>query len=129
MSNLKISAFIYAEKTPTSPLVQNPKKLNLQVENMKTEQKVTFKNITMDTLQMKLVWTDDKFLEITGTDATIAPGKTADLLVKVKKDRPDEYFNKSFTIEVNDKDHTRMTVPVGFNMKPKKEMIIKKGGK
>jgi len=114
LMQLKFTAYVYPEDVPTSPLVSNPKKLNLELGDDEKEHRITFKNITMDVLQMELVWTDEDFLEVNVPDTKIGPGETAEIAVKIIKDRRKTRFEKSFTIQTSDKNKTRMTVPVTF---------------
>lgn len=115
MTKLRINAYVYPEDAPTAPLASYPKKLMLEGNDDETEHKVSFKNVYMDTLQLELVWAHDDYIEVEVPDSKIGPGDRIDVLVTVKKDRPERRFEKSFTVQVNDKDKTRMTVPVTFD--------------
>jgi hypothetical protein len=114
MMQLKFTAYVYPKDTPTSPLVSEPKKLNLDTGDDEKEHRISFKNITMDTVQLELVWNDERFLDVQVPDTRIGPGERTEVIVKVNKDRHTPRFEKSFTIQISDKDKTRMTVPVTF---------------
>jgi hypothetical protein len=114
MTTLRFSAYVYPENVPTSPLTSEPRKLSLEPGDDDRKHRVTFKNITMDTVQMQLVWFDHSYLDVQVPDAAIGPGETADVIVGIDLDRHKLRFETSFTIEISDEDRTRMTVPVTF---------------
>ena len=111
---LKFTAYVYPMDVPTSPLVSEPKKLNLEIGDEEKEHRISFKNITLDTVQLELVWNDERFLDVQVPDTRIGPGERTEVIVKVSKNRRKPRFEKSFTIQISDKDKTRMTVPVTF---------------
>jgi len=111
---LKIKAMIFPESTPTSPVVCDPKSLYLLPETVPHPNKIVIKNITMDTMAVKLVYTDDEYFDAHLTGDILDVGGRLDVVVNVRKDRKEEYFKKSFTVEFDDAAKTRMSIPVSY---------------
>lgn len=103
---------IFPESTPTSPVVCIPQKLEIPSVSLVKQQNIRIKNITMDTLTVKLVYFDKDYFDVELSSSTLDVGGSIDALINVKKDRDETFFRKSITIEMNDKDRTRMTIPV-----------------
>ncbi len=108
----KVKAYIVPEKSPTSPVVCLPRKLNLTTDDIGTPQKITIKSVTVDSLDLEIVWFDDDYLDVKLPKSRIGPGESIDVIVEIRKDREKEIFAKSFTIRTGDKEGTRFTVPV-----------------
>gem|GEM_PF-3132843 len=111
---LKIKALIFPESAPTSPVVCTPKKLYLMPETLNDANKIAIKNITMDTLAVKLVYSDDDCFDVHLAGDMLDVGAKLDAIVNVRKDRKEEYFKKSFTVEFGDAAGTRMSIPVSY---------------
>lgn len=109
---LKIKAMIFPESSPTSPVVCVPKKLEIRPASLTKQQKITIKNITLDTLTVRIVYFDKDYLDVKMSSEKLDVGGSIDLLVDVKNDHEEPYFKKSITIEMNDKAKTRMTIPI-----------------
>ncbi len=114
MMKLTFTAYVYPEDVPTSPLVATPNKLRLDLGDDDRKHSVSFKNITMDTLQMELAWADEDFLSVEVPQRSIAPGERAEVLVGINASRQKARFESSLTIQTNDKNKTRITIPVVF---------------
>jgi hypothetical protein len=80
-----------------------------------TQHEISFKNITLDTIQMSLVWADTEYIRVEVPETRIGPGERANISVEVNRDRRKDRFEKSFTIQMDDEQNTRMTIPVTFN--------------
>jgi hypothetical protein len=108
----KIKAYIVPEKSPTSPVVCMPRKLNLTTDDIGTPQNITIKNVTVDSLDLRVVLFDDDYLDVRLPKSRIGPGESIEVIVKIRKDRGTDVFDKSFTFRTGDKSGTRFTVPV-----------------
>ncbi|MFZ5979542.1 MAG: DUF1573 domain-containing protein [Candidatus Zixiibacteriota bacterium] len=97
----------------TYPVVITPYKLNISQFGEKVRNVMTFtiKNVSPQELKPTLVAAPDDIFEITLPEK-IKPGATEEGVVKLKVAGVEQSFQKSFTLELDDPNHTRFTVPV-----------------
>jgi hypothetical protein len=97
----------------TYPLVIKPYKLDISQYGEKTrdEMKFTISNVSQQDLELKIVACADQLFEVSLPDKIKADSDIEGTL-KVRDEVLDEQFEKSFTIEVNDEETSRFTVPV-----------------
>jgi hypothetical protein len=108
---------IEADVTPrpdsTHPVVIKPYKIDISQFSEKPRDEVTFtiENVSDKPVGLTLIAVPNQFVEV-DLPKEIEPGKTAEGTLRVKPDAADKEFEKSFTFEVNDENHTRFTVPI-----------------
>jgi len=108
---------IEADVTPNPdssyPVVVKPYKIDISQFSEKPRNEVTFtiENVSDKPVELTLISFPDKLVEV-DLPKVIEPGKTAEGTLRVKPDAVDQEFEKSFTFEVNDENHTRFTVPI-----------------
>jgi hypothetical protein len=112
VANLKIAAYVYPQNVPTSPVVSDPKVLETSRSDPMAN--VKLKNITTSPLGVRLAYFDEQFTDVSLSASTIGPGETITAAVKIAKDRLSAGFEKSFTLQFDDKDHSRMTIPIVY---------------
>jgi hypothetical protein len=97
----------------TYPLVIKPYKLDISQYGEKTrdEMKFTISNVSQQDLELRIVAYADQLFEVSLPDKIKADSDVEGTL-KVREEVLDEQFEKSFTIEVNDEETSRFTVPV-----------------
>jgi len=83
-------------------------------ETLNDTNKIAIKNITMDTLAVKLVYSDNDYFYAHLAGDMLDIGGKIEAIVIVRKDRKEEYFKKSFTVEFDDAAGTRMSIPVSY---------------
>lgn len=110
---VRITCDVVLKPDSTFPIVIKPYKLDLTQfgEKLRDAIKFTIVNVSPQALVPKLIAGAPDFLEIT-LPKQIGAGKTAEGVVKLKKNVQDKAFDKSFTFELNDSKNTRFTVPV-----------------
>lgn len=103
---------IYAEQDSSKLINLSETALEFNPETHDDKVKIKVLNQSDQNLKMKLVAEPYGYLDIKVDDGEIKPGKDKDIEVKIDKNCDKENFKKSFTIELNDKDKTRYTIPV-----------------
>jgi hypothetical protein len=97
----------------TYPITFNPYKLDLTQFGEKVRENVTFDitNVSDQKVQFEVIATRDNLWEIE-LPKSIDPGKTKKAVLKLTRQGLEQSFEKSFTIQVNDENKSRFTVPV-----------------
>ncbi len=110
---LQFSADIYKDPSKTKPIVLNPNIFDLSRIAGKDRSKLQFEitNVSDQDLKLEVIDYPEAMLKIDFPDK-IKAGKTETGKVEVKDFFKNIEFEKSITIELNDKDHTRFTIPV-----------------
>jgi len=115
--SLMFKANVIVNPDSTYPLVINPFVVNFtQASDQKNDNfVVTLTNVTEQDLDIVLIDQPDNIFEIKLPDK-IKTGKTAQVSIKLNDDAKSLSFEKSITIEVNDANKSRFTIPVKNNM-------------
>ena len=128
---VKISALVTPRPDSTYPIVIEPYKLDMSQFTKKQIEKKSFKitNVSDQNLKIKLVSFDSRYFEVK-LPKSIKSGKTEKAKIKVLKEYLDKNFEKSFTIELDDENNTRYTVPVKRTVRSvKPKSVTKTSGK
>jgi len=113
-----ISSNILIRPDSTYPVVIKPYKLNISQlnEKIRDEIKFTITNVSDRDLKPSLVAYPQELFEIK-LPKEIKAGEKAEGVLKLKKAGIDEGFKKSFTVELNDENKSRFTIPVVRNIR------------
>ncbi len=116
--SVMFKAHVVTNPDSTYPLVVSPFIVNFsQASNKKNDNIViNISNVTDQDLELSLIdYADDKFnVDI---PKHIEAGKTAQASIKLNDEATALSFEKSITIEVNDKNKSRFTIPVKQNVR------------
>jgi hypothetical protein len=114
--DVRFNAHVYPDEFSTTPIVIQPGKLDIKLNDKNVGKQINFDiaNVSEIELEIKLIdWPRDHFeIKLPGT---IKPGKTATGTLKINPDAASKPFVKSFTLELNDEEKSRFTVPVKGN--------------
>lgn len=115
---LRLNVKIYNKDFPDSlsAVSLSASNLSWNAEDRAKEQKLVVKNVSAAPIRMKVVSQPNGFAEISVPQDEIKPGKTKEIKVKIDKQFDAKEFQKSFTVELNDPDNTRFTVPVTYGV-------------
>jgi len=110
---LTIKSFVVENIETTSPVVITPYKLNISQFGEKPRKKMEFiiKNVTNNDLELAIIFQPDGFFDIE-LPKKIKAGKTATGKISIKENDLSVEFDKSFTIEFNDVNQSRFSIPV-----------------
>jgi len=110
---LQFSANIYKDPSKTEPIVLNPNIFDMSRFGEKDRTKLQFEitNASDKDLKLEVIDHPEAMLKIDFPDK-IKAGRTETGKVEVKNFFKNIEFEKSITIELNDKNHTRFTIPV-----------------
>ncbi len=110
---IRISAHGEARPDSTYPIVISPYKVDMSqlTEKLVEKRKFEITNMSDQKLELELVDWARRYFEVE-LPKSIKPGKTAEGEITIREYYLDESFQKSFTIQLNDKKSTRFTVPV-----------------
>ena len=111
--SVRITAIVVQRPDSTYPLVMKPYKLDISQfgDKQRDEVKLTITNVSDQIYVLKTVDYPREFFALTMPER-IAPGASVEATVTLTQTAIDKEFDKSFTIEVNDSQTTRYTVPV-----------------
>jgi hypothetical protein len=109
---VQITADILANPDSTFPIVISPYKFDISQfgEKERSSLEFTIKNVSADELEVKLADMPSDMFVLT-LPKKIKPGKYEKGKIVVKKDYLPKEFEKSITLQVNDKLNSRFTVP------------------
>jgi len=115
-NKVTITSNILLRPDSTYPVTISPYKLNISQlgEKKRDEIKFTLENISPVELEPRIVTFPESVFEVTLPDK-IKPGEKAVGKVKLKTKGLESSFQESFTLELNDPNQTRFTVPVVRN--------------
>ncbi len=118
---VQISCAINARPDSTYPIIIKPYKLDLTQfgEKVRNEVKFTVENVSDKDVQLTAPSIPEQFLTV-NLPKVVKAGKTAEAIVKLKKEATDKEFEKSITLQCNDEKSSRFTIPL-------KRMIRKPG--
>ena len=110
---LKIKANVQTQMDLTEPIVINPYKVDISKfgEKMRDKSKFSIENKSDNDIELTMVYYPEEYFDI-DLPKVVKAGKTAEGKVQIKNEYQSEEFNKSFTFELNDDNHSRFTVPV-----------------
>lgn len=97
----------------TYPLVMKPYKLDISQfgEKIRNEEKITIKNVSDQDWIVTNIDSPKAYFNVK-LPKVIEAGKSADIIVTLTELGITDDFEKSFTLEVNDSQTTRYTIPV-----------------
>jgi hypothetical protein len=112
--HIQITANVLKKMDDTRPVVIEPYRLFIIQYEDEFADRINFniKNVSRLRLRAKLIDKPDE-LEIT-LPGEINPRRFGVGEVRIKRGALDKEFQKSFTIEFNDEEHTRFTIPVEY---------------
>jgi len=126
-SEQKITFITNVQKEPdqTIPIVIEPEIIDLSLPEYGISNKIgfTLQNLTNDNLKTSLISFPDDLFELK-LPSEIGAGKTAEGTIIIKSVNSIDKIRKSFTIELNDKNKTRVTIPIIRNSP--KQLSLKK---
>ncbi len=110
---VRINAFVTAKPDSTYPIVLKPAKLDLTQTGSASpiQAKVVMVNVSGQKLIPTLVSAPRSLVGVVLPNS-IPAGGSAEMVVKLKKNGLNKAFDKSITIELNDQNRTRFTLPV-----------------
>lgn len=102
----------------TYPLVIKPYKLDISQFSEKKRDTMRFNitNMSDKPLDISTVFSPNEFFDLK-LPKFVNPRETVHGTIKLKKNVLDKAFEKSFTIEVNDENKSRFTIPVKRSLK------------
>ncbi len=117
-SEEKVSIIINVLKEPNEniPVVIEPDVIDFSLPEYGISNKISFtlQNLTNDNLKTSLISFPDDLFDLKLPNE-IGAGKTAEGTIIIKSVNSIDKINKSFTIELNDKNKTRLTIPIAKN--------------
>ena len=97
----------------TYPLVISPAQLNFSSsEEIGAPLIAKVKNVSDQELKIKIIDFPLGFVESKLTEEVIRPKEEIELVVNLGQEPPQDHFSKSITLEVNDKDKSRFSIPI-----------------
>jgi hypothetical protein len=110
---VRIISHVVPRPDSTYPLVIKPYKIDISQYGEKTRDEITFmiENVSMTDLNVNLIASRPELWDLVLPE-TIKAQSTGEATLKLRPDAEKEQFEKSFTIEVNDEQTSRFTVPV-----------------
>jgi hypothetical protein len=111
--NISLSGTVQIQMDSTKPVIVRPYKLDISQFNAKPREqmKFTLENVSGRDLEWNMVYFPGDYFEVKLPDK-IKAGKSVEGILKIKPEYANTEFEKSFTIEFNDADKTRFTIPV-----------------
>lgn len=112
---VRVMANIVSEPESTSPVVLKPFKLEFSTPSDATpvQLRFTIANISSHSLTPKVISAPNALLSVSLPEA-IPPGGSRQAVVMVKQSSLKDVFEKSITLEFDDKAKTRYTVPIVY---------------
>ncbi|MBK7141543.1 MAG: DUF1573 domain-containing protein [bacterium] len=122
---LRIRTTVVNRPDSTYPLVIKPYKVDLSQfgEKGRSETNFTLINKTTSPLTPFMVATFPDHFDIK-LPKTIPAGGSADGVIVVKPEMMEKAWEKSFTIELNDENHSRFTIPVKRNLRTQAQTSV-----
>ena len=110
---MQIISQIVARPDSTYPLIIKPYKLDISQfgEKVRDEMKFNFTNVSERDLNVTLIDRPEGLFDLELPDKVEA-GKTASGVLKLQADAVEKSFEKSITIQVDDEQSTRFTIPI-----------------
>jgi hypothetical protein len=110
---VQIKCDIELRPDSTYPIIIKPYKLDLTQfgQKVRSEIKFTIENVSDKDLSPEIVSMPTELFDV-DLPKDIKAGKTAEGMLKLKKDAIDQKFEKTITLQLNDEKHTRFTIPV-----------------
>jgi len=110
---VQITANIYTDPDSTKPITIKPYKFDISQYGERERNKLEFEitNVSDEELKVALVDMPIGMFKVELPNK-IKPGKTEKGKIELTKEYLAEEFEKSITIELNDQDKTRFTIPV-----------------
>lgn len=116
--NVTITADVMVRPDSSYPIIIRPYKLDLSQFGEKTRDEITFaiENVSDKALKPTLISSSNELMTLK-LPKEIAPGKTEVATMKLTPEGVKQEFEKSFTIQLNDEQNTRFTVPTKRSIK------------
>lgn len=116
--NISLAGTVQIQMDSTKPVIVRPYKLDIsQFSAQPREQmKFTLENVTGQDLEWNMVYYPSKYFEVKLPNK-IKAGKSIEGTLKVRPEYIGAEFEQSFTIEFNDANKTRFTIPVTRTMR------------
>ena len=110
---IQILTNVVSRPDSTFPLVMQPYKLDISQFGEKLRDEIEFKiiNVSDQPLELSMVAYPKELFHVI-LPASVQAGQTITCSLKLNKDAKESEFEKSFTIETSDEDHSRFTIPV-----------------
>ncbi|MFZ1685660.1 MAG: DUF1573 domain-containing protein [Candidatus Zixiibacteriota bacterium] len=110
---VKITCDVVARPDSTYPIVIKPYKVDLSQfgDKERTEVKFTIQNVSDKSIAPVLVSSASDYVTVK-LPKSIPAGKTAEAVIKIKKEAEAKPFNKSITLQLNDEKSSRFTIPI-----------------
>lgn len=109
---MSLRAEIYSQPDSLPEIGLDPNVVKYDENNRNDKIKIKVLNKSEQKLKMQLVSYPKGLLKIDVPDKEIKPGDDREIKVEIDNDFDGEDFAKSFTIQLNDADSTRYTIPV-----------------
>jgi hypothetical protein len=109
---LSFGGEIYTEPDSTHPIVLSQSSVTFAEETRNEKIKIKIRNQTDEKLKMTVVDQPYEFLEVDVSDKDIKPGDEREIEIEIADDFEGDNFQKSVTIQLNNPDSTRYTIPV-----------------
>lgn len=118
VTNMHIKAFVVVKPNSTYPIIIRPFLLDMShtAEGDRTETTFSITNVSDSPLKPILVSSDPRFVNIT-LPKIVPAGRTAEGQVRLTRAGAARELGMSFTIELNDAQSTRFTVPIKREIK------------
>jgi len=116
--NVRITTQVVRRPDSTYPVIVKPYKLDISQfgEKVRDEMKFTISNVSEQDLTLKMIYYQHDLFEI-DLPESIAAGKSAEGVLRLKDPALDMSLEKSFTFELNDDAASRFTVPIKRTVK------------
>jgi hypothetical protein len=110
------------------PIIIKPYKLDISQfgDKVRDEMKFNITNVSDQDLQITLIDRPEGIFDIT-IPSEVEAGKSAQGVLKLHSDAVDESFDKSVTIQLNDADSSRFTIPIKRTVRQPGETASAKG--
>jgi len=110
---VRIISQVVARPDSTYPLIIKPYKLDISQfgEKVRDEMKFNLTNISDQDIELSLIDRPEGYFDLELPDKVEA-GKTAHGVLKLHDDTVEQSFEKSITIQLNDEQSSRFTIPV-----------------
>ena len=110
---MQIISHVVARPDSTYPLIIKPYKLDISQfgEKVRDEMKFNFTNVSEKDLNLTLIDRPEGLFDLELPDKVEA-GKTASGALKLQADAIEKSFEKSITIQVDDEQSSRFTIPI-----------------
>ncbi len=116
--NVRIITEVVRRPDSTYPVIIKPYKLDISQfgEKVRDKMKFTVTNVSEQDLDLKMIYAPNDLVEV-DLPASVAAGKSAEGVLRLKEPALKMSLEKSFTFELNDEAASRFTVPIKRTVK------------